>query len=137
MAVPPHASGRERDPQAIAQLAARAALDKQAEAVVIMDLRTLSTVADVFLVCTAGSARQLAAIKDHLETVLAKRGWPVWHAEGVARRPAAGNGSDEPQWLLMDCGDLIIHLFDQRARAFYRLEDLWADAPRIPVDAGA
>jgi len=134
--VPNASPGRDLDSQAMALLAARAALEKQAEDAVILDLRTISTVADFFLVCTAGSSRQLTALKDHIEATLAQRGRTVWHTEGGTASAAASRGPmEEPQWILMDCGDLIVHLFDQRARAFYRLEDLWADAPRIPVGA--
>ena len=69
-------SGRERtlDGRTIALLAARAALDKHAEDAVILDLRALSTVTDFFVVCTADNARQISAIKEHLEAVLAQQG---------------------------------------------------------------
>jgi len=101
-----------------------------------MDLRGLSSVADFFLICTAGSARQLDAIGDHIEETLAKHGGAVWHTEGA---PGAGGPPkilpQTPQWVLMDCGDVVIHLLDQETRLFYRLEDLWADAPRVPLPA--
>ena len=133
----------------MALTAARAALEKQAEGVVVMDLRVLSTVTDFFVVCTAGSARQITALKDHIETALEQEGCSVWHTEGTAsfavgsgrssersRRASAltsGGFTDAPQWVLMDCGDVVVHLLDQRARAFYRLEELWADAPRLSL----
>ena len=104
---------------------------------VIMDLRGLSSVADFFLVCTAGNVRQLDAIKDHIEETLAKHGGAVWHTEGA---PAGGPPKtlpQTPQWVLMDCGDVVIHLLDQETRLFYRLEDLWADAPRVPLPVGS
>jgi ribosome-associated protein len=100
-----------------------------------MDVRALSSVTDFFVLCTAGSARQLAAVKECVEEQLDRAGCPLWHAEGVAastRLPAGA--SSAPQWILMDFGDVIVHLFDQPTRAFYRLEDLWADAPRLPMD---
>ncbi len=104
----------------------------------VLDLRTLTTVTDFFVVCTAGSARQLGALKDHLEAVLDGQGYPVWHIEGTSTaRKAVTRFPDEPQWVLIDVGDLVIHLLDQRARDFYRLEDLWADAPRIPLASQA
>ena len=127
----PH--GRQIDSQAHALLAARAALEKQAEAVVIMDLRSLSTVADFFVVCTAGSARQLNAVKEHIEAVLERHGCPVWHTEGAAVNEPARAFAPDPQWLLMDCGEIVVHLLDQHARSFYRLEELWGDAPRLPI----
>lgn len=121
------------DQQAKALLAARVALEKQAEHVVVMDVRTLSNVTDFFVVCTAGSARQLSALKEHIEAALAQHGCRVWHTEGVAGTGGQGMPPGEPNWVLMDCGDLVVHLLDQPARAFYRLEELWADAPRIAV----
>ena len=115
-------------------IAARAALDKQAEEVLVMDLRSLSSITDFFVVCTAGSARQLDALKEHLEAVLAERGCPVWHTEGVSSPAAPGRSANHGlQWVLIDCGDIVVHLMDQPTRSFYRLEDLWADAPQIPV----
>jgi ribosome-associated protein len=114
-----------------AQCAARAALDKQAEDVVILDLRTLSSVTDFFVIGTAGSSRQLEALAEHVEAMLERREAPVRHSEG--RSSARPGGPDDLQWVLLDCGDVVVHLLDQRARSFYRLEDLWADAPRIPL----
>ena len=125
---------RALDSQAEALLAAHTALEKQAEAVVVMDVRGLSSVTDFFVVCTASSTRQLAALKDAIEAILAQQGCAVWHTEGTASAPASsGPFTHEPQWVLMDCGDIVVHLLDQHARAFYRLEDLWADAPRVPI----
>ena len=114
------------DSQAKALLAAQAALEKHAEDVVVLDVRALSTVTDFFVICTAGSGRQIAALKDHIESTLQQQGASIWHTEGAMME------TNEPQWVLMDCGDLVVHLLDQQARVFYRLEDLWADAPRYP-----
>ena len=133
-ALPPR--GRALDSHTKALIAARAALDKQAEDIVILDLRTLSTVTDFFILCTAGSAPQVNAISDSLDSVLSKHGCPVWHVEGVPVSGRAAPLGAAAQWVLMDCGDVVVHLFDQRARAFYRLEDLWADAPRVSLPAG-
>jgi ribosomal silencing factor RsfS len=114
------------------------------------------------VVCTAGSARQINALKDHIEAALSGQGCAVWHTEGSAsfdvdsgrsrerpgdhggrsgeqRRKAASRGGTSspfnhgPQWVLMDCGEIVVHLLDQHARTFYRLEDLWADAPRLSL----
>ena len=121
------------DSQATAVAAARAALDKQAEQVMVLDLRGLSTVTDFFVIGTADNPRQLGALQDHVEAALAPLGVSVWHTEGLAALAARGEASEEPQWVLMDCGDVVVHLLDRRARAFYRLEDLWADAPRVLI----
>ena len=114
-------------------VAAQAALQKQAEDVVVMDLRSLSSVTDFFVICTAGSGRQVGALKDHIEAVLLQQGCPVWHTEGSTAPPRGGSEDPAFYWVLMDFGELVVHLFDQRARAFYRLEALWADAPRLPL----
>ena len=122
------------DSQAKALVVAQAALDTQAEAVAILDLRTISTVADFFLICTGTSARQIGALKERIEEALAAHGSTVGHTEGSL--PAGRAIGLEAQWVLMDCGDVVVHLMDQQARDFYRLEDLWADAPRLQVPAG-
>jgi ribosome-associated protein len=121
-----------------ARLAARAALEKHAEGVVVMDLRAISDVTDFFVVCTADSTRQIDAVKDHIEVTLRQRGCPVWHAEEGCATPAepARSGNHGLHWVLLDCGAIVVHLFDPNARSFYRLEELWRDAPRIPVDPG-
>ena len=126
------APGRETDSQAKALVVARAALDKHAEGVMVLDVRAGSSVTDFFVLCTAGSSPQLAALQEHIEAILAQRGERIGHAEGVAA-PRAGADAGAPRWVLLDCGDVVIHLLDQHARAFYRLEDLWADAPRVAL----
>jgi ribosome-associated protein len=112
-------------------IAARAALEKQAEDVVVLDLRPLSAVTDFFVICTAGSARQADAITDHVETTLVQHGAPVGHTEG--RRDPVGRDDPGLQWVLLDCGDVVVHLLDQRSRTFYRLERLWGDAPQLSL----
>lgn len=115
-------------------MAARAALEKHAEGVVVMDLRSLSTVTDFFVICTADSAPQMTAIADHIEAVFSRHGAAVWHTEGTPSPMKASSAlSRELGWVLLDCGEVVVHLFDQHARTFYRLEELWADAPRVPV----
>ncbi len=127
-------AGCDIDSQTKVLVAAQAALDTQAEDVAVLDLRTISTVADFFMICTGTSARQIGALKDHIEEALAAHGSTVGHSEGPI---SAGRSiTHEPQWVLMDCGDVVVHLMDQQARDFYRLEDLWADAPRLQVPAG-
>ena len=125
----------DRGSRTHALAAARAALEKQAEEVALLDLRAVSTIADFFLVCTADNPRHLEALQHHLAAVLSHRGCRVEHTEGTTVPPAArGVYVPERGWILMDCGDLVVHLFDRHARDFYRIEDLWADAPRVPVE---
>ena len=121
------------DSQAKALLIAQAALDKQAEGVTILDLRALSNVTDFFVICTAGSSRQVSALQEQIETVLDQRSCSVWHAEGGASAGPSSALNHTPQWMLLDCGDVVVHLLDEEARTLYRLEELWADAPRLPL----
>ena len=104
---------------------ANAALDKRAEALVVLDLQGLSSVADYFLVCTARSATQLDTVADAMHATLKARGIRLRHREGTA---ASG-------WLLLDAGDVVAHLFLAETRAFYALERLWGDAPTLSLDA--
>ncbi len=112
-----------------------------------MDLRALSGVTDFFVIATAATQRQAVAITDAIEDQLDRYGERVWHIEGSARvkagppsarpRDLAGpiaQQTDGLSWVLMDCGDLVVHLFNPPAREFYQLERLWGDAPRIPLD---
>ena len=113
-----------------AVLLAQAVLEKHAEDVLVLDIRKLSTVTDYFVIGTVGSIRQLKAVSEHLDTVLAARRERVWHVEGPA---PADTLHHEPQWALLDCGDVVVHLLNARARSFYQLERLWGDSPRVSV----
>ena len=97
----------------------------------MLDLRQLSAVAEFFVICTAGSGRQSDAVREHIESTLAQQGAAIGHVEGTG--DAAGPWLDGPRWVLVDCGDGVIHIFDARSREFYGLERLWADAPRVGV----
>jgi ribosome-associated protein len=99
-----------------------------------MDLHAVSSVTDFFVICTADTGRQLDALKEHIEATLAKHGGRVGHVEGAAASGGSARAFErEPQWVLLDCGDVVVHLLDQHARSFYRLEELWADAPRVEL----
>ena len=119
-----------KGPHDKAVLLAQAVLEKHAEDIWVLDVRKLSTVTDYFVIGTVGSVRQLKAVSEHLDAVLAQRRERVWHVEGATR---ADTLHHEPQWALLDCGDVVVHLMDARARSLYQLERLWGDAPRVPV----
>jgi ribosome-associated protein len=102
-----------------------AAQEKQAEAVVLLDLEGLAAFTDYFVVCTGFSSRQLEAICDEVGERLERGGHPLRHREGKA-------GSD---WMLLDFGSLIVHVFTERARHFYDLERLWRAARRVEFTA--
>jgi ribosome-associated protein len=93
----------------------------------------LSSVSDFFVIATATSRPQLAAIAEHVEAVLRRMGQRVSHIEGLAPSRSAKSSANGFSWVLMDCGSLIVHLFDPPARQFYQLERLWGDAPRVPL----
>jgi ribosome-associated protein len=111
------------DGQVRALAAVDAALDKKAENPVILDVRGLSGVADYFVILSADSDRQAAAVADFIDDRLTGLGAQRLGAEGKS-----GGG-----WVLLDFGDVVIHVMSPDARGFYDLEGLWADAPRVPV----
>jgi ribosome-associated protein len=105
----------------------RAALKRKATDLVLLDVKDLTSVADVFMICTGRSNRQVSAIAEHIKTDL--------KAHGI--RPISVEGMKEGHWVLMDYGHIVIHVFYEPVRCFYDLEGLWADAARIPVQAVA
>ncbi|HEX7216064.1 MAG TPA: ribosome silencing factor [Methylomirabilota bacterium] len=112
--------------EAVVRVAAHAALDKKAIDVVVLDLQGLSTIADFFLVCSARSTTQAETIAEAVRGAL--------RAEGV--RPRHNEGSAESGWLLLDYGDVVVHVFLEETRGFYALERLWGDAPLVSVEGG-
>ena len=112
--------------EAVVRVAAHAALDKKAIDVAVLDLQGLSTIADFFLVCSAGSTTQAETIAEAIRGAL--------RAEGV--RPRHNEGSAESGWLLLDYGDVVVHVFLEETRGFYALERLWGDAPLVSVEGG-
>ena len=99
----------------------QAILSKKAERVVVLDVRGLTSIADVFIICSGRSNRQVSAIAEAIESFLKDR----------KIRPLSVEGKGEGHWVLMDYGDVIIHVFYETTRAFYDLEGLWVDAKRI------
>ena len=107
--------------------AARAALEKRAVDVVVLDVQGLSSVTDYFLVCSGKSTTHLQTISEAILDELKHDGVRPLHAEGVA----------DSGWLLLDYGDVLMHVFLEDTRAYYALERLWGDAPSVPLDGGA
>ena len=108
------------DALALARLAVAAAADKKAENLLLLDLRTLSTVADYFVICSGGSERQLRAIADGIDEALGK---------SHQLSPKSITGTAGGGWVLMDYTDVIVHIFLPSQRAYYNLEALWQKAP--------
>ncbi len=106
-----------------ALLAAEAADSKKSFDILVLDLRGLTSIADYFVICSAGSTTQVDAIADGIDHLLAQEGCKPSHIEG---QPSS-------TWVLMDYGDVVVHIFDEHTRSFFSLERLWGDAPRIPL----
>lgn len=103
-------------------LAAAAADDKKATDVVIIDVGDVFAVSDYFLVASGSNPRQVHAIVDGIEERLTADGGP---------KPVRVEGKEEREWVLMDYGPFVVHVFHQEQRDFYQLEKLWGDRPRL------
>ena len=106
------------------QLAGRAARDKKAVDLRVLDVRAVSSVADYFLICSGRSTTHLQTIAEAIRTDLKADGVRPLHAEGLA-----GSG-----WVLLDYGDVLMHVFLEDTRAYYALERLWGDAPAVELE---
>ena len=96
--------------------------DKLASDIVLLDIRGVSLIADYFVICTAGSERQTTAIlKDLSEKLL----------EEFGRKPLHTEGKGDSGWVLLDYGDVIVHVFSPTQRSFYNLEQLWSAATPV------
>jgi ribosome-associated protein len=102
-----------------------AVLGKKALDIVVLDVSGLTSLADTFIICSGRSNRQVTAIAEFIRTDLKKK--------EVA--PLSVEGLQEGHWVLMDYGDVVIHVFYDDVRRFYDLEGLWSDAPRIRTRA--
>ena len=91
--------------------------DKKAEDIAIIDISGLSNIADYFVIATAGNPHQMDALQDAVDEYMVRAGKPAKNIEGRVR--------DKSNWILMDYGDIIVHIFDKEAREFYNLEHLW------------
>ncbi len=100
------------------------AADKKAEDVIALDLRGISSFTDFFVICSGTSEPHLKAIAGEVEERLKKD-------EKVT--PNAVDGYPMSQWIVIDYGDVVVHIFHEQKRGFYTIEDLWSDAPRLKV----
>lgn len=108
----------------IALLCAAAAYDKKADNMNLLNVSKLSGYTDYFLIASASSTRQVAAVADNIHLVLKKSGI----------KPLGLSGIKEGQWALLDFGDVVVHIFYGPMRDYYDLESFWADAPRHELD---
>lgn len=110
------------DNREISRTVARVLKEKQAEDIQIMEVFHLLPVCDFFVIATGRNARHLTALSDHLEEQL--KDHPELDLKGI-------EGYEEGLWVLVDYGSIIVHLFQDHVRDYYRMESLWADAPEI------
>ena len=108
----------------IAVTAARAAADKQAIDVTILDVSGLIVITDYFVICSGTSDRQIKTLVEEIEKAV----------RGIGERPVRREGEADARWVLLDYIDVVVHVFAQEEREYYDLERLWRDAPRIAWD---
>ena len=106
------------------QLAVRSAADKKATEIIILDLREIASFAEYFIIASGANQRQVQAVADEIEEQLKKQ---------LGRRPVRIEGYGTAEWVLMDYGDFIVHIFKREAREFYDLERLWRDAIKVSL----
>ena len=106
------------------RLAAHAALDRKAVDLVVLDVQGLSSVTDYFLVCSGRSTTHVASIVEAIRGAM----------KAAEVRPLHAEGTPESGWMLLDYGDVLVHVFLGETRLYYALERLWGDAPSVPVE---
>jgi len=107
------------------QTAARAAADKKAFQIVGFEVGDLTSYTDSLLICSGASDRQVAAIADEVQRQLKDSG----------RRPLHVEGESHADWVLLDYGEFVVHVFTEERRTYYGLDGLWGDAPKLEADA--
>ncbi len=106
-------------------MAIHAAGEKKALEIVVLDLREIATFTDYFLIASGTNERQVQAISDGVVDTLKKAGTPAARVEGYKTA----------EWILLDYGDFVVHVFDDKARKFYDLERLWRESRRVELPA--
>ncbi|MGY3750648.1 ribosome silencing factor [Vagococcus acidifermentans] len=107
------------------EIAVKAADDKRAEDIVGLDVRGISVLADYFVICHGNSDKQVLAIANEVVDKMAEHHVEIKRVEG----------KDSARWILVDLGDVIVHVFHAEEREFYNLEKLWSDAPLVNLTA--
>jgi ribosome-associated protein len=102
------------------------AADNRGRDILIIDLRKLTTLVDFFVIASGTSRRQIHAMADEIDRALGQLGEKRIGIEGY----------NESHWVLLDYGDIVVHLFDDNTRRYYDLENLWGDAPRVEWEQG-
>lgn len=105
----------------VARRAVEVASDKQADNIVMLETRQVCSFADYFVICSGDSVRQIEAIWQEIRETLKREGMAPYHSEGAA----------DSGWILLDLGEVIVHIFSPSQRDYYQLDDLWANATPI------
>ena len=113
---------------AMEEVATQAAQSKKAKDIVVLHIGEVSSLADFFVLCTGTNVRQTQAIADAVTETL---------REQAGLRPLGVEGMQAGEWILVDYGDFVVHVFTPEKRNFYDLERLWKNAPRLPIPAAA
>jgi len=109
-----------------ALVAAAAAGDKKGHDIVVLDVGEIISITDFFVIASAGNTRQVRTIVESIEQQL---------RDQADARPRAEEGREDGSWVLLDYGDIVVHVFLEETREYYSLERLWADAPRVDWDS--
>lgn len=111
------------DSKKMLEIAVKAAEDKRGEDIVALDLQPVSLIADYFMIVDAASTRQVQAVADSIEDAVEKAGIKIQRVEGY----------NAAKWVLIDLGDVMVHVFQKEERAHYNLEKLWVEAPLVDL----
>jgi ribosome-associated protein len=112
----------ERD---LLMIAVKAADDKRAEDIVVLNMKGISLIADYFVICHGNSDKQVEAIAREIKNKVQENGHDVRRIEGF----------EEARWILIDLGDVVVHIFHKEERGYYNLERLWGDAPIEKIES--
>ncbi len=108
----------------MAQMAVEALEDKKGEDIRVIDISNISTLADYFIIAAGSNRNQVQALSDNVQEKLGRGGYMTKNVEGY----------DMANWILLDFGDIIVHIFDSENRLFYDLERIWRDGKQISTD---
>lgn len=111
--------------QQLLQTAVKAADDKRAENIMVLNMKGISLVADYFMICHGNSDKQVQAIAREIKDMAEEKGFNIKRMEGF----------DEARWILIDLGDIVAHVFHRDERSYYNLERLWGDAPLENIES--
>lgn len=114
----------EKEVQKMAALAISALEDKKAEDIRVIDISQVSVLADYFIIANGTNTSQIQALSNEVETKLGRAGFPIKQMEGY----------NNANWVLLDFGDIIVHVFDKENRFFYDLERIWRDGKSVELD---